>query len=181
MSNPSTIPTPLIGNYGHGPNATPDCAQCTGTTCTAKSSDVTVYSFEKNVFEKTLKPGESFFSNARNDGSSVTVKFVKGQALSSSCPQVPAGMVGGIQPVSVYIVSLVPPLGYSQKNLLPTTTTRPDEPPTTGAPVLPANTTAVSTTVPPTSGTPTTKAAALPFVAAGALALAGLLFISGKE
>jgi hypothetical protein len=75
----------------------------------------------------------------------------------------------------------VPPLGYGQKNLLPTTTTRPDEPPTTGAPVLPANTTAVSTTVPPTSGTPTTKAAALPFVAAGALALAGLLFISGKE
>jgi hypothetical protein len=178
VGDPSTIPTPLIGNYGLGLNATPDCTQCTGTTCTAKFSDVTVYSFEKNIFEKTLKPGESFFSNARNDGSSVTVKFVKGQALRSSCPQVPAGMVG-IKPVSVYIVSLVPPLRYSQKNLLPTTAIRPYEPLTT--PVLPANTTALSTTVPPISGTPTTKAAALPFVAAGALALAGLLFISGKE
>jgi len=181
VGDPSMIPTPLVGNYGLGLNATPDCTQCTGTTRTAKSSDVVVFSSGKNVFEKTLDPGQSFFYNARNDGSSVTVKFVKGQALSSSCPQATAGMVDGVQPVSVYIVSVVPPIGYDQKNLRTATITRPDEALTTIVPVSTAGTTAVSTTVPVTPGTTTPKTAALPFVAAGALAIAGLLFISGKQ
>ena len=104
-----TVPTPLIGNYALDATTVPDCSACTGTTCAATSADVIVKSEGRDVFAKALKPGESFTYNGRNDGSSVTVTFVKGQALSTTCPG-KAGMTGP-QAISVYVVKVVPPIG----------------------------------------------------------------------
>ena len=181
IGDPSTIPTPLIGDYSLGLNTSPDCTQCSGTSCTAKSSDVTVFSTGTKVFENILLPGQSLNFNGRNDGSSVAVTFVKGQALSSSCPQVSSGMVGWVQPVSVYVATVVPPIGYSQVNIRTATTTRPDEALTTIATASPVVTTPVSTMAPVSTAATPTKAASLPFIAAGALAVAGLLFVYRKQ
>ena len=165
-----TIPTPLIGNYALDATTVPDCSACTGTTCTAISSDVKVKSEGKEVFAKTLKPGESLNYNGRNDGSSVAVTFVKGQALSSTCPG-KAGMTGP-QAISVYVVKIVPPISAAQVNIRTATTTRPDEALT---PLPPT----VSTTSP--TQIPTTKAGMLPFAAIGAIGLAGLILVMRKE
>ena len=179
VGDPETIPTPLIGNYTLSLATTPDCNLCSGTTCTASSSGVTIVSPVSQIFEKNLIPGQSLFYNQRNDGSSVAVAFVKGQAPSDTCPQVQAGMVGGVQPVSVYIVNVVPPIGYNQVNLRTATTTRPDE-------ALP--TTAVSTTATtaapmssPISTTTTPKEASFPFAAGCAFAIAGLAVFLRKH
>ncbi|MDO9325747.1 MAG: hypothetical protein Q7T80_12420 [Methanoregula sp.] len=172
----STIPTPLIGNYVLDATTVPDCSACTGTTCTAASAYVKVKSEGKEVFAKTLKPGESLNYNGRNDGSSVAVTFVKGQASSSTCPG-KAGMTGP-QAISVYIVKVVPPISAAQTNIRTATTTRPDEART----LLPQTAATVSlssaTTSPPV---PTTKAGMLPFAALGAIGIAGLVLLLRKE
>ena len=161
-----TIPTPLIGNYVVEATTVPDCSSCTGTTCTATSADVKVMSEGKEVSAKTLKPGESLNYNGRNDGSSVAVTFVKGQALSSTCPG-KAGMTGP-QAISVYVVKIVPPISAAQVNIRTATTTRPEE---------------ALTPLPPTASTtspaqiPTTKSGMLPFTAIGAIGLAGLVLV----
>ena len=165
-----TIPTPLIGNYALDATTVPDCSACTGTTCTAISSDVKVKSEGKEVFAKTLKPGESLNYNGRNDGSSVAVTFVKGQALSSTCP-VKADMTGP-QAISVYVVKIVPPISAAQVDIRTATTTRPGEALT---PLPPT----VSTTSP--TQIPTTKAGMLPFAAIGAIGLVGLILVMRKE
>ena len=149
-----TIPTPLIGNYVLDATTIPDCSACTGTTCTAMSADVRVKSEGKEVFAKILKPGESLNYNGRNDGSSVAVTFVKGQALSSTCPG-KAGMTGP-QAISVYVVKIVPPISAAQVN-------------------IPA-----ATTTPPTQ-IPTTKSGMLPLAAIGAIGLAGLILVMRKK
>jgi len=114
-----TNQVPLIGNYALDATTVPDCSACTGTTCTATAADVIVKSEGKAVFTKALKPGESFTYNGRNDGSSMAVTFVKGQASSTTCP----GQVGmaGPQAISVYVVKVVPPIGSVQTSQ-PTTT-----------------------------------------------------------
>jgi len=124
----------------------------------------------KEVFAKTLKPGESLNYNGRNDGSSVAVTFVKGQALSSTCPG-KAGMTGP-QAISVYVVKIVPPISAAQVNIRTATTTRPDEALT---PLPPT----VSTTSP--TQIPTTKSGMLPLAAIGAIGLAGLILVMRKE
>ncbi len=163
----STVPTPLIGNYALDATTVPDCSACTGTTCTATSADVIVKSEGKAVFEKALKPGESFTYNARNDGSSVTVTFVKGQALSTICPG-KEGMTGP-QAISVYVVRIVPPIGAAQTNIRTATMTRPDET------LTPLPTTARTSSAVPA----TTKAGMLPLAAIGAIGLAGLVLVLG--
>ena len=167
-----TIPTPLIGNYSLDATTVPDCSACTGTTCTATSANVKVMSEGKEVFAKLLKPGESFTYNGRNDGSSVAVTFVKGQALSTSCPG-KAGMAGP-QAISVYVVKVVPPIGTAQVNIRTATTTRPNEALTPLTP-LPQG---AATTSKPVS---TTKAGTLPLVTIGAIGLAGLVLVMRKE
>ncbi|WP_292426418.1 hypothetical protein [Methanoregula sp.] len=107
-----SLPTALIGDYAITATTTPDCSACTGTTCTATGSNVTITSGTMTVAQKTLVSGESLFFNGRNDASSVNVTFMKGEALSESCPGY-AGLIGGIQPVSDYIVHVVPPIGTS--------------------------------------------------------------------
>jgi len=164
-----TNQVPLIGNYALDATTLPNCSACTGTTCTATAANVIVKSEGKAVFAKELKPGESFTYNARNDGSSVTVTFVKGQALSTTCPG-KEGMTGP-QAISVYVVKVVPPISAAQTNLRTATTTRPDE-----------ALTPVPTTAPTTSPVPTTtKAGMLPLAAIGAIGLEGLVLVMRKK
>jgi hypothetical protein len=164
-----TIPTPLLGNYALDTVTSPDCTVCTGTTCAATSSNVKVVSEGKEVYAKTLKPGESFTYNGRNDGSSVAVTFVKGQALSTTCSGT-TGMTGP-QAISVYRVGVVLSVSAAQTNIRTATTTRPDEARTPLPPVA----TPASTTV------PSTKSGMLPFAAIGAIMLSGFVVILKKK
>ena len=165
-----TIPTPLIGNYALDATTVPDCSVCTGTTCTAMFANVKVMSEGKQVSGKALRPGEALTYNGRNDGSSVAVTFVRGQALSSTCPD-KAGMTG-LQAISVYVVKIVPPISAAQVDIRTATTTRPDEALT---PLPPSASTTSSTPI------PTTKSGMLPFAAIGAIGLAGLILVMRKE
>jgi hypothetical protein len=172
----STIPTPLIGNYALDVTTVPDCSACTGTTCTAMFANLKVMSEGKQVSGKALRPGESLTYNGRNDGSSVAVTFVKGQALSTTCPG-NSGMVGS-QAISVYVVKIVPPISAAQVDIRTATTTRPDEALTTLSPTF----SATSAQVPVTSApVPTTKSGMLPLAAIGAIGLAGLILVMRKE
>jgi hypothetical protein len=163
VGDPRTIPVPLIGNYGLDTETVPDCTACTGTVCPASQAKVTVTSSGSKVFDQTLSPGGSFTYNGRNDGSSVTAKFVKGEAAAQLCPG--KGGMTGPQPVSVYVISVVPPVGYGQVNLRTASTTRPDEALT---PLLTAAAPAASQTPAPT---PTRSGYGLPLAVIGALAV----------
>ena len=114
------------------------------------------------VAQKTLQPGESISFNGRNDGSSITVTFVRGQALPDSCPQGQKGMVGSVQPVSDYIVKVVPPIGMTAASVQ------------TPAPVV---STPLSPSAPPA---PTQKSASLPIIVIGALGI-GTLLITARR
>lgn len=149
IGNIGNLLVPLIGDYAVGANTVPNCSACTGTTCTAVSSNVTITSGNLTVAQQALSPGQSLFFNGRNDASSVNVTFVQGQASSSSCPG-DAGMVGGIQPVSDYIVHVIPPLSAASANQ------------GSGTP------TTAGSSAPTTTPTPT---AALPFAALSLLGL----------
>jgi hypothetical protein len=167
-----TIPTPLIGNYALDATTVPDCSVCSGTTCTAMSAIVMVKSEGYGILARTLLPGESFTYSGRNDGSSVTVTFVKGQALSATCPG-KAGVTGP-QAISVYLVKVVPPVSAAQTNIRTATTTRPDEALT---PLLSLPTTAWTS-----PGVPaTTKAGMVPLAAIGAIGFAGLALVMKRK
>ena len=167
-----TIPTPLIGNYALDATTVPDCSACAGTTCTAMSAIVMVKSDGIGVLGRTLMPGESFTYNGRNDGSGVTVTFVKGQASSATC-QGKAGMTGP-QAISVYIVRVVPPISSVQTNIRTATTTRPDEALTSLQP-LPA-TSGTSSAVPAT-----TRAGMVPIAMIGAIVIAGFVLVKKRK
>ncbi|MFY9800597.1 MAG: hypothetical protein WAK10_05065, partial [Methanoregula sp.] len=164
-----SIPTPLIGNYSLDATTVPDCSVCSGSTCAATSAVVKVKSDENEVLERTLIPGESLSYNGRNDGSSVYVRFVKGQALSTTCPGT-AGMTGS-QAISVYIVRVVPPVSSAQINIRTATTTRPDEA------LTPLPPTVLTTTAVPT----TTRAGMLPLAVIGAIGLAGIVLVKKRR
>ncbi len=180
VGEPETIPQHLIGDYALDLEPTPDCTACSGDTCTAQSSHVTLLSGGKVVSEKILLPSESLTFNGRNDGSVVSVTFVRGEALSASCQKTPSGSIGGIQPVSDYIVKVVPPVSFNQNNIRTATTTRPDEALPTGTPITISTATSASpvTTI-PSLPAPTTSGS-LPLMAAGALSLAGIVFAVRK-
>jgi len=149
-----SLPTALIGDYAVTGITAPNCSACTGTTCSATTSNVTVTSGKMTVAQKTLLPGESLYYNGRNDASRVNVSFVKGEALSDSCPKY-AGLIGGVQPVSDYIVHVVPPMGMKV-----TTTSE------ATAVTSPAG---AAASVP--AAATTTRKSALPFAALGILGL----------
>jgi hypothetical protein len=168
----STIPTLLVGNYALDATTVPDCSACSGTTCTAMSAIAMVKSGGYGVLARTLMPGESLTYSGRNDGSGVTVTFVKGQALSTTCPG-KAGMTGP-QAISVYVVKVVPPVSAAQTNIRTATTTRPDEALT---PLLSLPTTALTS-----SGVPvTTRAGMVPLAAIGAIGLAGFVLVIRRK
>ncbi|MFA4877499.1 MAG: hypothetical protein WC586_08800 [Methanoregula sp.] len=140
VGDATTIPAPLAGNYTLDLSTNPDCSACTGTTCTAVSSNVAIRGDGRQLAARTLKPGEALGFSGRNDGSSIVVTFMKGQALSSSCKNQPAGMVGGIQPVSDYIVHVVPPIGMTIDQIqaartVPTTASLSAAPSAPGTPI----------------------------------------------
>lgn len=111
FGDPASLPVPLVGDYSVEYTTVPDCSQCEGTTCPAVSANITMKSGEMTLFEAALAPGEAAGFNGRNDGSSVTVTFVSGEASSGSCPGM-AGMVGP-QPFSVFVIEVVPPVGFT--------------------------------------------------------------------
>jgi hypothetical protein len=141
------LPVALIGDYAVTATMVPNCSACTGTTCTATGSNVTITSGTMKVAYKILSPGESLFFNGRNDASSVNVSFMNGESLSGSCPGY-TGLIGGVQPISDYIVHVVPPLGM-----------------TVATP--PATQSNAPTTV--TASVTTTQESGLPFAALGVL------------
>ena len=157
VGDASTIPTPLAGNYSLLLVTNPDCTTCVGTICTAASASVGISSDGRLVANKTLLPGGVLTFNGRNDGSSVSVTFVKGQALPNSCPQHRAGIIGGVQPVSDYIVKVVPPIGIIASGA--------ETPlPVASAPQAPA-----------TTPSQTRKSASMPVAVIGALGVAALV------
>jgi hypothetical protein len=168
-----TIPIPLIGNYSLDATTVPDCSVCTGTTCTARSAIIMVKSEGYGVLARTLMPGESLMYNGRNDGSGVTVTFVKGQASSTTC-QGKAGSTGP-EAISVYIVKAVPPISAAQTNIRTATTTRPDEALTPLQP-LPAT----SRTSSPGLAT-TTKAGMVPLAVIGGIGLTVLVLMMKRK
>jgi len=178
----NSIPTPLIGDYSLIATTVPNCQSCIGTTCTATSSVVVLKSGGTIVSQKTLAPGESFTYNGRNDNSSVSVTFVKGEALQSLCPNAQTGLVGGTQPVSDYMVNIVPPLGSVQVNIRTATSTAPVTTLSTAAPATTGTT--VTTTIPATATTlpaTTQKSGMFPVVVIGAFCGAGLLFERSRK
>ena len=182
VGDPRTIPTLLIADYSLDLSTAPDCAHCSGDTCTALSSDVTVMSRGIVVSEKVLSPGDTLEFNGRNDGSSVHMTFVNGQARSGTCPQAQMGIVGGIQPISDYVVKIVPPVSYSQNNIRTATTTRPDEaPPTTTVASATSSPAPVAPTTSAMSAPAATKSGSLPIMAFGALGLIGVIFTMKKR
>lgn len=171
-----TIPTPFIGDYTLDTTTVPDCTSCSGTTCPATFANVKVLSGGKQSSGKALRPGESLMYNGRNDGSSVSVTFVKGQASSATCAdKTGTDAMSGPQAISVYIVKVVPPISAAQTNIRTATTTRPDEALT---PLAPGTT---GTLIPVSSPVLTTKAGMLPLAALGAVALAGFVLVMKKE
>lgn len=161
VGDPGTVPAPLIGDYALDLSTIPDCNACSGgTVCTAASSTVKIKSGSTVVLEKTLTPRQTMMFNGRNDGSSIEVSFVKGQAPATTCAGGRSGM-SGPQPVSVYLVHVVPPIGM-----------------TTHAPVT--ETTPPITTA-PTPVTTTQKSATVPFIALGAVGLIAALVICRKQ
>ena len=154
VGDPGTIPTPLAGNYALDLSTIPDCTTCYGTTCKASTSTVNILSSGERVLQKTLEPRQVAMYNGRNDGSSIEVTFVKGEAASNTC----AGRTGmpGPQPVSVYIVNVVPPIGFTQQ--------------------FQTTPTIVATTPVPTA-VPTTKSGSLPIAVIAATGLGAALLV----
>jgi hypothetical protein len=124
------------------------------------------------ILARTLMPGESFTYSGRNDGSSVTVTFVKGQALSTTCPG-KAGLTGP-QAISVYVVNVVPPISAAQTNIRTATTTRPDEALT---PLRSLPTTSWTGSKVPA----TTRAGMVPLAVIGAIGLAGFVLVMKRK
>jgi MYXO-CTERM domain-containing protein len=157
VGDPDAIPVPLAGDYRLELSTEPDCTTCSGTTCTAVSSLVKVMSGTALLVGEDVLPGHAMTYNGRNDGSSISVTFMKGQASSFTCAGRAPGMAGP-QPVSVYIVHVVPPIGSVVPSLQETPAVSPTAPP--------------EVTMPVEARPTTTKSGMLPFAAVGALALA---------
>ncbi|HTY14885.1 MAG TPA: hypothetical protein VMC42_04190 [Methanoregulaceae archaeon] len=102
VGDPDSLPVGLASDYYFSYETAAECGNCTGSVCNARYANITLNSTTIPVLRKSLLPGGSAFYNGRNDNSSVLVGFVKGQALSDTCPGM-SGMVG-LQPVSVFTI-----------------------------------------------------------------------------
>jgi hypothetical protein len=161
VGDPSKIPIPFAGDYSLGLSPRPDCFACSGTTCTAAAANVSILDGKTLTGWGDLVPNASTTYSARNDGSSITVTFVKGQASSSSCPD--SSPMTGPQAISVYIVHVVPPIGSAWQAAQTTSATLPEA------------------TVPVTTRPTPTRSGMFPVAAIGAVALAAVLGVSRRE
>jgi hypothetical protein len=106
-----SLPAPLISSYRVTAVTAPECGNCSGTRCTAASSAVTILRDNAVKANQPLLPGQTLSYEDQIDLSAASVTFVDGEASSSLCPNTSGG-IGGIQPVSVYIVHVKPsPIG----------------------------------------------------------------------
>ncbi|MDN7026064.1 hypothetical protein FGU65_14440 [Methanoculleus sp. FWC-SCC1] len=106
--DPAAAPVPFAGDYTLTYTAEPACTSETGTVCPAAAVNVTLTTEGRGVWSERLEPGDAFTWNGRNDGSAVEVTFVSGEAPNPSS----SGMAGP-QPVSVFIVTVTPPIGVA--------------------------------------------------------------------
>ena len=97
------LPAPLAAGYSLAVKTEPDCGSCSGSVCQAQDADVTISRNGAEVWSGTLLPGGVAYYDDPMDGSSISVKFIAGQAPAYLCLDTPPGM-SGIQPVSVFIV-----------------------------------------------------------------------------
>ena len=111
FGDPHTIPVNLAGNYEMDYSTTPDCSACTGSVCKAQSAHVVLKSEGNIVLERSLTAGNSARYSGRNDGSSVSILYLSGEADSGPCS--PAGAMAGMQPISNFIIHVVPPIGQA--------------------------------------------------------------------
>ncbi|MCQ8893621.1 MAG: PEGA domain-containing protein [Methanolinea sp.] len=102
------LPAPLVAGYGISATTKPDCGECSGSVCTARWANVTITREGTPVWNGTLLPYGEMAYDDPHDGSGISVTFVSGQASSNLCPGLPVGM-SGIQPISVFIVSVRQP------------------------------------------------------------------------
>ena len=162
VGDPSKIKESLAGDYSLILSTTPDCKACSGTTCTAAAANVSILDGKTLGSSGDLTPNGTSMYSGRNDGSSVTITFVKGQASSTSCSEKEI-MMTGPQAISVYVVHVVPPIGSAG----PVTQT-------------PSGTPAQVTM--PAEARPTpTKSGMLPVAVIGALALVAVLGATRRE
>jgi hypothetical protein len=156
VGDPSKIPEPLAGGYSLILSPRPDCTACSGTTCTAAAANVSILSTKTLVSSGELAPNATSTYSGRNDGSGISVTFVRGQASSSSCSE-EKNLMAGPQPVSVYIVHVIPPIGSG------------------GQAVQTASATPPEVTMPAEARTTPAKSGMLPLATIGALAFAAVL------
>jgi len=166
VGDPTTIDMPLAGDYSLQLAARPDCNACSGTTCTAEAANVSILDGKTLVSSGDLVPNASTTYNGRNDGSGIMVTFIKGQASSVSCSERDI-MMTGPQPVSVYIVHVVPPIGYGGQ--------------AAQTPAATPSGTPLEVTMPADARPTPTKSGMLPLAAIGALALVAVIGLSRRE
>lgn len=180
VGDPEKIPTPLVAGYALDITMAPDCSVCTGLICTVESTEVKVLSNGMLVQQNVLLPGQDLHYDRRDDGSSVEVFFRNGEMSAGFCGTTSGT---GLQPISVFNITVVPPVGFSQTNLRTATTTRPEEALTVPTPAVPATTSvpAISATPVAPVPLPTTKSGMQPLAAIGAAGLAGLVLVMRKN
>ncbi|RPH73268.1 hypothetical protein EHM76_05535 [bacterium] len=167
IGDPDSLPVGLAADYSFSYTTNPECGNCTGSVCNARSSAIILNSTDRTVLQKTLVSGEKVVYNGRNDNSSVVITFVRGQGLADQCPG-RSGMAG-LQPVSTFTIQVNQGV-TSLPRTIPSPVTTPVTPATTAVSL---KTTTPPVTVPMTSF-PTAKAAGslfLPFIAPGILVM----------
>jgi len=98
---------PLADGFAVTAKPDPNCAECSGTTCTASSAAVKVSKDGNLLSESTLTPGD--FADVTDEPNTfdLYIQFVEGEGLSSVCnPNEP--MMGGPQAISTYILEIKP-------------------------------------------------------------------------
>ena len=106
--DPSLLVSPFFNNFKITYEMTADCNECTGSVCTADSSDVSVsqgWQGQNYLTETTMVPGEKYiFTSPEGCQSELAVTFVEGQASADVCSR---AAVEGPQPFSDFAVHVV--------------------------------------------------------------------------
>ncbi|MBP2134541.1 hypothetical protein J2128_002512 [Methanomicrobium sp. W14] len=119
-----TVFRPLEGGYMLKTMSVPNCDECSGTTCTASSASVTIIKSSENITQTSLLPGDIYIYNTHNpDEYDISVEFVKGEGLSSTCQTATFQQISGPQTVSVYVIHITK--GISDETTVPTESTTP--------------------------------------------------------
>ena len=102
---PGMLPAPLVAGYELSTTLQPDCDACSGSTCPAVSADLTIVRDGAEVWNGILLPGEDTQYRDPSDQSGLYIQFVEGRASSRLCPNPTVG-IGGVQPVSTFVVHI---------------------------------------------------------------------------